>query len=417
MQKKWKIVFGGLLAIIVLAIILLNAAQGLEAELLEVQPRDIAKTFKEEGKVISEVDRPIHALYGGEIRELYVEEGQEVKKGDLLAVTSSEELALQLRQLEAQLQSLLGEEEKTLLEPQQSTIKSQELLLQQARQDLETAEINLARMKELYETGGASKKEYEEARHAAEAAAINLELQAEALSLLEKTYSPTGGTREYYAGRKEALQAQIDLLQYQLERCALTAPVDGTVANLAVKEGELPNPGVPIMSIFQKGNSTIEVFVRAEDVQSIETGMQVDLLPDRKVQEHILQGTVQRIAPTAVETISALGLAEQRVKIIVEPAAAESPALFPGYKLDVEFTIDKKENKLVVPKTVLFPYEEGEALWVVREGKAAVQPVETEFENDREVVIEQGLKRGDLIILNPQLEGIKEGKKIRAKYP
>ncbi|MGI6308720.1 MAG: efflux RND transporter periplasmic adaptor subunit [Dethiobacteria bacterium] len=415
MQKKWKIVFGGLLAIIVLAIILLNAAQGLEAELLEVQPRDIAKTFKEEGKVISEVDRPIHALYGGEIRQLHVEEGQEVKKGDLLAVISSEELALQLRQLEAQLQSLRGEEEKTLLEPQQSTIKSQELLLQQARQDLETAEINLARMKELYETGSASKKEYEEAHHAAEAAAINLELQAEALSLLEKTYSPAGGTREYYAGRKEALQAQIDLLQYQLERCALTAPVDGTVANLAVREGEMSNPGVPIMSIFQKGNSTIEVFVHAEDVQSIETGMQVVLLPDRNVQEHIFQGTVQRIAPTAVETISALGLAEQRVKIIVEPAAAESPALFPGYKLDVEFTIDKKENKLVVPKTVLFPYEEGEALWVVREGKAAVQPVETGFENDREVVIEQGLERGDLVILNPQLEGLKAGKKIMAK--
>ena len=415
MQKKWKIVFGGLLAIIVLAIILLNAAQGLEAELLEVQPRDIAKTFKEEGKVISEVDRPIHALYGGEIRELHVEEGQEVKKGDLLAVISSEELALQLRQLEAQLKSLRGEEEKTLLEPQQSTIKGQELLLQQARQDLEKAETNLARIKEIYETGGASQKEYEEAFHAAEAAAINLELQAEALSLLEKTYSPAGGAREYYTGRKEALQAQIDLLQYQLERCTLTAPVDGTVANLAVKESELPNPGVPIMNIFQKDNSTIEVYVRAEDVQSIETGMQVDLLPDRKAQEHIFQGTLQRIAPTAVETISALGLAEQRVKVMVEPAAAESPALFPGYKLDVEFTIDKKKNKLVVPKTALFPYEEGEALWVVREEKATVQPVETGFENDREVVIEQGLEKGDLIILNPQLEGIKAGKKIVAK--
>lgn len=415
MQKKWKIFLGGLLAIIVLAIILLNAAQGLEAELLEVQPRDIAKTFKEEGKVISEVDRPIHALYGGEIRELHVEEGQEIKKGDLLAVISSEELTLQLRQLEAQLQSLRGEEEKTLLEPQQPTIKSQELLLQQAGQDLEKAETNLARIKEIHETGGASKKEYEEARHAAEAAAINLELQTEALSLLEKTYSMAGGAREYYTGRKEALLAQIDLLQYQLERCVLTAPVGGTVANLAIKEGELPNPGVPIMNIFQKDNSTIEVYVRAEDVQSIETGMQVDLLPDRKAQEHIFQGTVQRIAPTAMETISALGLAEQRVKVIVQPAAAGSPVLFPGYKLDVEFTIEKKENKLVVPKTVLFPYGEREALWVVREGKATVQPVETGFENDREVVIEQGLERGDLIILNPQLEGIKAGKKIVAK--
>ena len=52
-QKKWKIIFGGVLAVIVLAAIAFQAFQGLEAELLEVQPSNIANTFKEEGKVVS----------------------------------------------------------------------------------------------------------------------------------------------------------------------------------------------------------------------------------------------------------------------------------------------------------------------------------------------------------------------------
>ncbi|MGI5823435.1 MAG: efflux RND transporter periplasmic adaptor subunit [Dethiobacteria bacterium] len=412
MQKKWKFILGGLLIVVAAAVILFTAIQGLEAELLVIQPRDIAKTFKEEGKVISAVERPIHALYGGEIRRLYVEEGQGVKKGDPLAVISTEELTLQLRQLQAQLQSLQGEEEKTLFEPQQSTLKSQELLLQQARRDLEIAATDLDRMKKLYETGGISKKEYEEVFHTREAAATNLELQTEALSQLKKTYNPEGGTGKYYTGRKEALQAQIDLLQYQLERCALIAPVDGTVANLTAREGEIPNPAAPLMNIFQQDKPAIEIFIRAADVQNVETGMQVALLPDRGAQGQIYPGTVQKIAPTAVETVSVLGLAEQRVKVIVEPVAEKPPALFPGYKLDVEFTIAKKENKLIVPKTVLFPFKEEKALWVVREGKAAIQPVKTGLENDQEIVIEQGLKAGDLVLLNPRLEGLKAGKKI-----
>ncbi|MGI6317921.1 MAG: efflux RND transporter periplasmic adaptor subunit [Dethiobacteria bacterium] len=410
MQKKWKIIFGGVLAVIVLAAIAFQAFQGLEAELLEVQPSNIANTFKEEGKVVSKVNRPIHALYGGKIIELHVEEGQQVKEGDLLAVLSQEELAFQLRQLEGQLTSLQGEEEKTIHEPLEPALKSQELLVQHARQDLETAEANLARIEILHAAGGASKIAYEEALNAAEAAAINLEVQEETLSLLQKTYNPAGGTNEFYRGRKEALQAQIELLQYQLEACTVTAPVEGKVTNLTAKEGNLPTPGVPIMSIFQEGNYEIEVYVLTDDVPGIAAGMEVALILKGNAPDQT--GTVKNIAPTAVETVSALGLAEQRVKILVEPAPSAAGDLFPGYKLDVEFTLGKRENELVVPKTALFPYEEGDALWVVRNKKAEVQAVETGFENDREVVITEGLQEGDLVVLNPQLEGLKEGKKI-----
>jgi HlyD family secretion protein len=412
MQRKWKIIFGGTLAVIVLVAVALQAFQGLEAELLEVHPRDIANTFKEEGKVISKVNLPIHALYGGKIIELHVEEGQQVKEGDILAVLSQEELAFQLRQLEGQLRSLQGEEEKTILEPLEPALKNQELLVEQARQDLETAKANLTRIEKLYATGGASKIAYEEALNAVKSAEINLEMQEETLSLLQKTYSPAGGTNEFYRGRKEALQAQIELLQYQLEACTVTAPVEGKVANLTARVGDLPTPGVPIMNIFQEGNYEIEVYLLADDVPGIAAGMEVALILEGSAPETIHSGTVKNIAPTAVETVSALGLAEQRVKVLVEPATSSAGDLFPGYKLDVEFTIDKRENELVVPKTTLFPYGEGDALWVVRNGKAEIQTVKTGFENDREVVIAEGLQEGDLVVLNPQLEGLKEGKKI-----
>ncbi|MDW7672379.1 MAG: hypothetical protein SCM88_11920, partial [Bacillota bacterium] len=123
-------------------------------------------------------------------------------------------------------------------------------------------------------------------------------------------------------------------------------------------------------------------------------------------------GRVDRVAPTAVETISALGLEEQRVKVTIEPMPDDPSRLFPGVRLDVRFITDRQENVMAVRKTLLFSYEDGEALWVVENGLARIRPVVTGFENDRDVVIDSGLEPGDRVILSPQLEGLSEGKRI-----
>ena len=77
--------------------------------------------------------------------------------------------------------------------------------------------------------------------------------------------------------------------------------------------------------------------------------------------------------------MSALGLMEQRIKLEIKPELPKNLIVKPGYALDVIFTIDKQENKLIVPKTVLFPYQDGEALWVVRNNTAHIQPARNRF--------------------------------------
>ncbi len=92
-----------------------------------------------------------------------------------------------------------------------------------------------------------------------------------------------------------------------------------------------------------------------------------------------------------------------------------SSALFGCRSLYFYFAINtthRQEDKLVVPKTVVFPYEKGDAVWVVREGKAAIQTVTKGLETGTDVVIEEGLQPGDRVIINPKLEGLKEGKKV-----
>lgn len=389
-----------------------ESTKGLEAAVLEVQPNTIATTFKEEGRVVSEVEQPIYALYSGEVVELAVEEGQEVKAGDLLAVVNARELDFQIQQLHAQLKSVQGERTGSFQQPYESQIKSQELLVEQAQRDLVAYKIDFDRIEQLYEAGAVTEKDFEDAQSMIETSQNHLELQKQALLLLHESTGPGSGTGQFYAGRIEAIQAQISLLEYQKSQTRIVASVDGIVSNLSIKKGEIASPALPIMNVFQKDLYVVEAYILTADIRSISAGMTVDLVLDGKGEDIIYQGTVIKIAPSAVERISALGLEEQRVKVTVELNESSDIEIFPGYRLDVEFTIDKRENVLTVPRTALFPYEAGEAVWIVKDGRAEVQSVETGFDNNRHVVIIDGLNEGDVVILNPQLDGLKEGKKI-----
>jgi len=393
--------------------ILYQAAKPLNAELLEVKPQTIANTFVEEGKAVPADIFPVYSLVGGELVKLQVEEGQQVSKDDLLAVVDSTELEFQLRQLQAELLSLKGEEAERHREPLQSSIKSQELLVERARLDLKAIENDFKRIENLYLEGAVSQKEYEDALNMLETAKLNLMQQEESLVLLYESSEPTSGSRQFYAGRAEALQTQMELVRYRIEKSRITAPEEGRVTNLAVTAGDVVSPGMKLMDIFSGDEYLVEVFILAESAAGVTEGMKVKLTLDRKGEDVTYEGVVEKIAPSAVGMVSALGIEESRVKVTIKPEFPENLRVFPGSPLDVEFTSDIKENVLAVPKAALFPCENGDALWKVEEGRAKIQPVETGFENDSHVVVTKGLAPGDLVILNPQLKGLEEGKKIK----
>lgn len=362
MKKKWKLILGGIVVVIIAAVVIMEATKGIEAKIVTVTTQDIAKTFKEEGQVVADQDLPLHTVKGGKISAIPVHEGDHIKNGDILMTFDSQELVYLLEQLDGELRSLI------------------------AQKDQEKSTISIEKMKQLYEIGAISKKEYEDAKNKIES--------------------------QYYPGLIDSLQARIKSVQHQINENTIFAPKDGIISQLNVKEGQVLLPGAHLMTLFQDDLYQIEVFILTEDVARISKGMDVVLIQDNKLTDVVFSGSVQKIAPSAVEKTSSLGLQEKRVKITIAPTIPKGLTLRPGYALDVEFTIDKQKDQLIVPKTTLFPYEEGDALWIVDDGKAKIQKVVKGFENDKDVVITEGIKEGDKVILNPQLKGLKEGIKI-----
>lgn len=366
MKKKWKIIFGLIVLIVFITVAVLQATSPLEAELLTIQKDDIAKTFEEEGMVRAEQEILVSSLYGGggKITRLAIQEGDTVQKGDLLVGFDSQELSYQIQNFQAQMRSI------------------------EAQKNLEKLTIDLETKKLLLEAGVISPKEYEQAENT-----IN---------------------SDYYPALIDAVQAQINQLNYQIRERNGYAPSAGIIADVQVKEGMVAPPGAPLLTILGGEGYQVETYVLTEDASRIKPQMEVRLIQDNKSGDIVFPGIVERIAPSAVEKMSALGLAEQRLKVTITPQTPQDLVLKPGYALDVEFTLDKKVDQLIVPKTVLFPYQDGEALWVVQEGQAVIRQVKIGFENDKMAAITEGLQEGDLVLLNPKLEGLKEGKKIKA---
>lgn len=415
MKLKWKIVFSAMLALGVLGYMVFNNYKGIEAPVQEVQPGSIAATFKEEGVVVAGSEQNVIALYSGEILEVAVSEGQNVRAGDLLALINTKEIDYQLQQLNAQLKSVRGQLSGAYQKPYGSEIASQKLLVEGAQKDLAAYRTNLNRIEALYSGGAVSEKDLQDARQLTASAENNLALQQQAMRLLDESSNPKSGTTQFYAGQIEALQAQIELLQYQKQKNRITAAISGVVANVAVKNGDLVMTGSLLLNIFKTATYKLEVFVLTADVGNIQPGMAVDLILETKDKDHVFDGRVKRIAPSAVSKMSALGLEEQRVKVTIVWEDTGGINVFPGYRIDAEFTTDQKKNVLIVPKVALFPYEDGDAVWLVSKGKAVIRPVKKGFETNRDVVIDEGLAAGDVIIINPQLEGLKEGQRIITK--
>lgn len=409
-KRKW-IISGVVILVIVAAALVAARLRPLEIVLIEMKPRTISLIFQEEGTIAPVTERKIHTVFGGEIAAVAVEEGEDVTSGTLLLEFDTEKIDLSLVQLSAQLRSIEGQEQQAFSRPDPSRVAHQQLLIEQAETQLETAKSELEDMLILYQAGAVSTADYEAAERAVQHAENLLAQQKKALEMIWDAAAPPAGTREHFAGLRESLDAQIALLEHQKDEARIYAPIGGRIKRLHVDEGTVVPPGSPIIEIFQPGSYEVEVYLHAEDVIHLNIGLKVTAVIDHAVEDILLEGIVTEIAPAAIEKISPLGLIEQRVRVNVH-LEEDHGMIRPGYSVDVEFIAHQETDRLVVPEAAIFPYEGEDALWVVRDGEAAVQVVEKGFETDDEVVITSGLEEGDLVVRNPQAEGLAPGKRI-----
>jgi HlyD family secretion protein len=120
---------------------------------------------------------------------------------------------------------------------------------------------------------------------------------------------------------------------------------------------------------------------------------------------------VRRVEPAAFTKISALGLEEQRVRVLLDLTGPPPAGLGHDYRVDVDMVVWRGERVLRVPATATFRAGDRWAVFVVEDGRARMTPVEVGPSDGDFVAINSGLDEGDEVITQPS-DTIEDGKRV-----
>ena len=329
-----------------------------------VEQGDIVIKIAESGQVESVTTVGVKSELAGEVKRLFVEEGDSVNPGnDLVLIQQESSQAQQVAQARASVEN--------------------------AKLDLEEAEKNLERKKELYQEGFIAKKDVEDVEKLYKSSKIQYDLAEKQLWLV--------------LGESESISAQ-NLALKTYDSVIIKSPISGKIINIYVEEGEiitsgtraLGDGGTTILTIADLNRLVIKADINEVDVNKIQVGQTVKIGFDA-IRGNIYQGKIKKIALAGSVTQN----------IVVYPIEVEiqepDEMIRLGMTADLDIILEKAENVLCVPKEVVRKRDGRDVVEIIKDGKRIPQPVITGLEDDVKIEIKKGLEEGDRIVI-PQFD-------------
>jgi HlyD family secretion protein len=198
------------------------------------------------------------------------------------------------------------------------------------------------------------------------------------------------------------------------EKIAVRAPVGGRVLKVIRESEGTVTPGEPLFELANTRALEAEVELLSADAVRVQPGMKV--LFERWGGDAALEGRVRLIEPVAFTKISALGVEEQRVKVLVTITSPTEQwnRLGDQYRVEASFVLWEAEAVPLIPSSALFRLGDGWAVFVVEEGIARRRVVEAGQRNARHTQILSGIEPGELVIVHPD-DSIEDGVKVVAR--
>lgn len=406
-KKTIYFLLGGVVLIIILLFALKktgvtgNKDEGKEVETAVVKEINLIETVSATGKIQPEIEVKISSEVSGEIIELPIKEGQAIKKGDLLVRINPDLYESSVSRTAASL----------------STAKAG---LSQSDAQLKEAKANFERNKRLFEKGVISKSEWDKITSAYEVA--------------------VAGKQSAYYGVASA-NASVTEAKDNLNRTTIYAPVDGTISKLDAELGERvvgtqQMAGTEILRVANLNNMEVEVDVNENDIVKIEIGDAANIEVDAYLKRQF-KGTVTSISNSASSDLTADQVTNFKVKVRIlkesyEDMVQGKPANYspfrPGMTATVDIITENKTNILAVPissvvvkadttavkRDVIAELEEKEketkegtvakkheCVFIKSGDKAVLRPITTGIQDDTNIEVIKGLKKGEEVIIGP----------------
>lgn len=339
------------------------------------------------GKIKPSTEVKIAPEVSGEITQLTVKEGDEVKKGQLLVQIKQDIYISAVNRAQAAVQQSIA-------------------ALEQSAARLKESESEYKRSKLLFESGTIARADWE---------------------ATEANYKVARLTYDASKSSLESARATLKEAEDNLMRTQIFAPIDGTISQLNVEAGErvvgtAQMAGTEVLRVANLDSMEVEVTVGENDIVKLAVGNPVDIEVDAYWGKRF-KGRVTEIASSAAnvtETSSADQVTNFNVKIIIldesyrdlveEKNLLHTP-FKPGMTASVEIESDRKDSILVAPIRAVSTRQvkdstDGstrtrEVVFVLQDGKALQKEVETGIQDDENIEILHGIEPGETLITGP----------------
>ncbi len=384
MKRSKKIFLGAaVLAAIILAVIALKGG-GTRVETVQVKQGNITRTVTDTGYIQPSTNHDLYAAQAGRIVKLPIKTGQVVKKGETILVLENPDLIIQINDARWQL-SQAG-----------ATSAGIRALMDKTGLEIKSAEENYNRTEQLYQSGAVTRMEYDKSL-----------LQVETLrQSLNELNSRLEGSLAQESGLGQTLR-QLSTKDSQM---VVTSPADGTVLSLPAEPGQWINPGSLLVSIAATGQIEVKADILSDDLAEMNEGQRV-IVTAPVMGQKTLAGQVKQIYPRAEEKLSALGVIQRRVPVII---SLDDPGnLRPGYEVRVAIETNTRQNVPVVPREAVRTTADGrKEVMVISKDLVTHRTVSTGISDRNMVEITSGLKDGEEIIRDGSLV-LKEKTKVK----
>ena len=261
-----------------------------------------------------------------------------------------------------------------------------------AEAEAQFAEDELARFKRLFESKTIPLDRLQQSEAEARRTRANLESAKFAVQVAQFEKTAAEAALSYSAAQEAGEEP---------ETVSIKAPVSGRVLKIHHESEGVVNKGDPLLDIGDPNSLEVEVEVLSRDAVRISPGTKV--LFERWGGEQTLQGEVRTIEPVGFTKISALGVEEQRVHVIVDIISPREQwqRLGDGYRVETSFILWEGEDILQVPSSALFHHENSWALYVIRDDRAQLRKVEIGQRSGISTQIMTGIEVGEKIINHP----------------
>ncbi len=192
----------------------------------------------------------------------------------------------------------------------------------------------------------------------------------------------------------------------------IKSPIAGKVLKLTQESEGLVQAGTPLLELGDPANLEVVVDLLTEDAAQVRPGTPATLANWGGPQ--LLQARVRIVEPAAYTKVSALGVEEQRVNVVLDITSPPEQwsALGDGFKADVRIVVQTVPDALKVPVSALFPAGARAALYVVDGGRARQHEVEVLARNGSEAWIKSELAPGTEVILFPP-SSLQDGERVK----